>query len=137
MENQAHNDCKAFKQGVMETNRGTWGIAIRRQVHVSSGLGVYSPSLCEQPLLLAIEVRRVCPEDNKSGRCVCMLQIWLLQLLQHCCKGQTAAENLSCHQDWKMPGGCVVVRSVHVENQTKPRGSGLVFVVSQTGNPKT
>lgn len=38
---------------------------IRRQVNVSSSLGVYSLSLWEQHLLLAMEVTRV-PEEDKS-----------------------------------------------------------------------
>jgi len=67
VENQAHNDCKALKQGTVETNRGTRDTVISRQANVSSSLGVYSPSLCEQGLLLAMEVMRVCPEDNKSA----------------------------------------------------------------------
>lgn len=73
VENQACNDYKALKQGMMETNRGTWDIVIKRWTDVSTGLGVYSPSLCEQCLLLAMEVMHVCPEDNKS------VAVWMLQ----------------------------------------------------------
>jgi len=87
VENQAHNDCKALKQGTVETNRGTRDTVISRQANVSSSLGVYSPSLCEQGLLLAMEVMRVCPEDNKSAA-VWTLQTCLLQLLWHCCEGR-------------------------------------------------
>lgn len=121
VENQAHNDCKALKQGMVETSRVTWDTVIMRQANVSSSLGVYSPPLCEQRLLLAVEVKRVCPEDNKSAA-VWMLQACLLRFLWHCRKGRAAAGNLCCHLGWKMPGGCMVVRSVYVENQAKPRG---------------
>lgn len=51
---------------MVETNRGTWDTVIRRWADVNASLRVHSVSLCEQRLLLAMEVMRVCLGDNKS-----------------------------------------------------------------------
>lgn len=91
VENQAHNDCKVLKQGLMETNRGTWDTVISRQANVSRAFGVYFPSLCQQCLLFAVEFIRVCPADNKSAAVwmqqACLLQLPLALLLGcSCCR---------------------------------------------------
>jgi len=72
-QSRAYNDCKTLKQGMVETNRGTWDAVIRRWADVNASLRVHSVSLCEQRLLLAMEVMRVCLGDNKS------VAVWMLQ----------------------------------------------------------
>lgn len=135
----AYNDCKTLKQGMMETNRGTWDTVIRRWADVSTSLRVYSLSLCEQRLLLAMEVMRVCLGDNKS------VAVWMLQACSSSSSTPVRARQqpetcLATHA-----GRCwlaVLLGDWFLQRITaKCRGSasfwGISCILSQAGYPKS